>query len=521
MSSTFLKKPWHDPSAAPPSEQPRDMPASPARLDLRSLAILRIGLAATLLVDLAVRAVDLDAHYGPLGAVACRTWEAQWSNHRFDFFPCVAAAVDWAAVHFAVQALAALALLVGLRTRFFTAASWLLLVSLHNRNGLVLNGGDVLLRSFLFWAMFLPLGERWSLDASSSRAPVPPRRTEHSVATWAFLLQLLVVYPVAIWYRRFESYWWDGTALVQILDYDLYATQVGIWLRSFPTLVVGLNHVTNALELAGPLLALVPVFGSGWLRTALVVAFVCLHLGIGIAINVGMFPIVSAVGWLALLPSSVWDGRGRSDEVAPRIGSRPLRELIRVRAAQSLMIWLAILVVAWNAARAGAGTLERSLPAGVTVLGQLLRLDQRWELFGRVPAGDGWFLLDAELESGEHVDLLRGGRPVSYEKPVYVLADVPSRRWGKLLMNLRKKKHESRRARFVRYYARLYNEGASCARQVVRSEFVFVPEEHGGAGTAREARRVLWRQGGRDWRAACEDRVASPDGEASGSARQP
>jgi hypothetical protein len=33
------------------------------------------------------------------------------------------------------------------------------------RNPYILSGGDVLLRVVVFWAMFLPLGDRYSLDA--------------------------------------------------------------------------------------------------------------------------------------------------------------------------------------------------------------------------------------------------------------------------------------------------------------------------------------------------------------------
>ena len=43
--------------------------ASVFRLDVRSLAVFRIGLALTILLDLAIRAQDLGAHYTDAGVV--------------------------------------------------------------------------------------------------------------------------------------------------------------------------------------------------------------------------------------------------------------------------------------------------------------------------------------------------------------------------------------------------------------------------------------------------------------------
>jgi len=76
-----------------------------------------------------------------------------------------AGSVELVGALFAVQALVAVALLVGYRTRIASVLVWLLWASLHARMPLVLNGGDTLLRLVLFWAMFAPMGARFSVDA--------------------------------------------------------------------------------------------------------------------------------------------------------------------------------------------------------------------------------------------------------------------------------------------------------------------------------------------------------------------
>ena len=84
---------------------------------------------------------------------------------------------------------------VGWHTRIATAVSWALLVSLHARNPwLASMGGDALLRLFLFWGMFLPLGARLSLDARREPALARAPAQYVSAATVALLGQVCLVY---------------------------------------------------------------------------------------------------------------------------------------------------------------------------------------------------------------------------------------------------------------------------------------------------------------------------------------
>src|SRR5262245_59020814 len=100
------------------------------------------------------------------------------------------------ALLFLVHAIAAIALLLGFRTRVMTAIVWYLLASLHTRNPLVLSGADDLVRVFLFLSIFLPLGARYSLDAAMDR-PRPGENLSNLYATptsAVFYLQFICVY---------------------------------------------------------------------------------------------------------------------------------------------------------------------------------------------------------------------------------------------------------------------------------------------------------------------------------------
>ena len=130
--------------------------------DLRSLAIYRVVLALLALADLISRATDLSAHYTDTGVLPryalLQELPSRW---RFSLHLLSGDAFVQAAL-FILAGLAALALLIGLRTRLMTVIVWVFLVSLHERNPLVLNAGDTLLRMLFFWGMFLPLGVYWS-----------------------------------------------------------------------------------------------------------------------------------------------------------------------------------------------------------------------------------------------------------------------------------------------------------------------------------------------------------------------
>ena len=76
----------------------------------------------------------------------------------------------------ALTALVFLLFTLGVRTRAMTALAWLALSSLHNRNPYVTDGGDDLVRIFLFLSMFTDLGRAYSLDVRlgwKTRAPAP------------------------------------------------------------------------------------------------------------------------------------------------------------------------------------------------------------------------------------------------------------------------------------------------------------------------------------------------------------
>lgn len=280
--------------------------------DLRTLALFRACLASVLCVTLLLRFGDFSAFYTDDGIMA-RDWllgtEHAWrvSLHFAN------GTAFFQALLLSLSVLASMALLAGYRTRTATIISWVLLVSLHSRNPLVLTGGDYLMVCLLFWGMFLPLGARWSMDAALAKTPPPADNAHVSWASAGLLLQVLSVYFFS-GVMKSDAVWWpDGTAVYYALQLETYATPLGQWLLNFPVLLKLLSWFVYWLEMVGPLLVLLPVFIQPF-RFTIMVLLMLMHIGFLLCLEVGHFPFVSLASLTALLGGWVWDALARRDD---------------------------------------------------------------------------------------------------------------------------------------------------------------------------------------------------------------
>jgi hypothetical protein len=460
-------------------------------IDPRSLATLRIGLAFLLLVDLAIRAGDLRAMYGDEGMVpisAVRAWYGHspwvWSLHFLN------GSVAFQGALFAIAAIAAAALFVGYRTWLATVISWVLLVSLHYRNPMVVNGGDVLLRMLLFWGMFVPLGCAWSLDVRLGRAP-SPNGPVATVGTAALLIQMGLMYLLTATFKLNPT-WLGGQGIVYALSYEAYVRPLGHWLAGQPGLVHNLSLATIAVEFAGPVLLFFP-WRTAQARLVAVLVLASLHAGIELAITVGLFSFVCLVGLCAFLPAEFWDAavarrggawlsawfprRAAAQETpaAASAGGEFTRwPLVGRRLADAACLALLGYVVAWNLSTLPDELIKVPLADAVKAPGRVLAVGQTWGMFARPTTQNGWYVARATLRDGDTVDLLRSGEAASFEKPADLAARYPNHRWRKLFLNLSHERNELFRQGVADYLCRSWNERHEPPRQVVAMELVYL-----------------------------------------------
>ncbi len=473
-------------------------------IDLRSLAVFRVALGAVMLGDLIDRSRDLTAFYTDAGVLPSGLHPGIYGPFAYLSLHRYAMGSVWLqGALFALAGLVAVALILGWRSRLMAGAAWVLTLSLHRVSADAGGGGDALLRILLFWAMLVPLGARWSLDARSSRSEHRDDRGTVYLAIpgAALLLQVAMVYWFTAAMKSWgeippgqirQWMWRDGSALGVALWNDSLATPAGAALRDRAGLIPLMTYGTLALEWLGPVLALLPVWRCG-ARLLAVVLFVAFHVGIEVTMTVGLFGYAALAAWTLFIPPCVWDRvsgpglrpvgavPGNRPETSATGPSRPTIAVASAALAYILLVNLSQLP--------GLGRLH---PRLVALAGHTLMLDQRWSMFAPNPRDQyGWFVFQGRLADGRRVDLFRGGRPVSWEKPASVSREYPSMRWRVYMMNLgiQEARHVARLEPLARYLAREWNATHADAERLERLSMHVVIVDYRAPG--EEPLRVL------------------------------
>lgn len=427
-------------------------------IDARGLAAFRIALGCLLGYDLLLRVGDLRAFYTDSGVLPRAVNAALYPTLSELSLHGLSGELWVQALLFVVAGVFAALLTVGYRTRLSATVSWILLASLQLRNYLVLNGGDTVLLVVLFVGLFLPLGERWSLDAVA-RERRPTREFVAGFGTAALLSQVVLIYTTNAIFKLRGSLWMEGIAVRYVFALDRFTVRLGDFFAGVEPLLVAVNWAWFALLVAAPLL--VVLVGRG--RTALTAAFIAAHVGMYLTMELGLFPHVMVACLLVFLPPSVWDRierrlSGSATRLEERLTTTEGRPSVPVwpsvpkpvRRAASAAIPAAtatILVVGllWQAAAVGYLSVPSDAPVDPEA--------HSWKLFAPdPPTTDGWFVVDAELESGETVDAYPHA-DTGRDRPPDIAATYPNARWRKYLSEVRSGGQVERRA-FADYLCR-------------------------------------------------------------------
>ncbi|WP_437586173.1 HTTM domain-containing protein [Sorangium sp. So ce1000] len=203
---------------------------------------------------------------------------------------------------------------VGFRTRLMSLLTYVWLWSLHQRNLVLLDGGDNIVRLALLYGIFAELGAYFSLDADRLRAQrerggdlARIKGMLHNAAILACAVQVCLVYGVAGLYKVQGELWQNGTALY-------YITRVGefTWpghsaiLSRSVAVVTALTYATVAFQLSFPFLF---VLNRHTRRLALAGALL-FHSGIAIMMGLGTFAAFMISVELALIADAEYRAIG-------------------------------------------------------------------------------------------------------------------------------------------------------------------------------------------------------------------
>lgn len=205
---------------------------------------------------------------------------------------------------------------IGYKTKLFHLISAICIVSLNNRNIFVENGGTVVVNIMTVYTLFLPMGQRFSVDAVLRSLKYKRDRSVHdlnapdpfrtSTKVYSLMVLLFLVQWSAIYFfntvHKDGIGWRNGTALHWFFWQDRIVTDLGIWIRENVALgpLRVMTYATLVVEGTLACLILFP-FWQTWIRRLIFVLVVGLHGGIAATSRIGPFSYVMSLFPILLL----------------------------------------------------------------------------------------------------------------------------------------------------------------------------------------------------------------------------
>jgi hypothetical protein len=287
------------------------------RFDRRVLGLFRIYFAGALLYELIRRARHTTLLFSNEGVLPNHF--VQYAPQGYPQFSIYLPFSEPSEVGFAFALTGLVYVLLGLgfHTRIMSILAFFCAFSLNTRNLFLEDGGCAILSITAAWAMFLPLGDRFSIDAlrRSLRAELADRPLSRatitapfvSVAMLGIVLQFALIYFFNALHKKGLT-WRDGSAVHYVFWQNRLNTSFAAWFRQhepgfFSPL---LSYGTLALEAALPALVLSP-YHRVRARTVAVLLAISFHLGIALTMTLGPFSYAMIGLDLLLLPGEALD----------------------------------------------------------------------------------------------------------------------------------------------------------------------------------------------------------------------
>ena len=457
-------------------------------LDLRSLGFFRIFLGGIILIDMLDRLKDVNIFYVDNGVGITAPLSRILTNASFTLNNLFPSSTGYQALILIVGAVLAFSLIIGFKTRVTSILLWIILISVQNRNFLILQGGDDYIRVLLFWAIFLPIGYRFSYDYFRNRTQFNKLENRFiSPVNIGLLFQVIFLYYFSALSKSSPIWNSDFTAIYYSLSLDTFVTWLGRILLTFRDLLKPLTAFVYYLEREVGILLVFPIFN--WIpRTIGILLIVMLHLGIGTTLDVGPFPWIAICGVLSLVPTEAIDltlkyikksrlSNYKFEEFKtffkrfiPKEIHKPRNNFLQKHNYQIFMIGsilisfftftITFISYIWNMNNNG-GKIE--IPLQISQAFQFIRMDQNWAMFAPYPfTDDGWYVIQGHTISGKIESLF--GTPVKTDFngfPPNYSQDFKNERWRKFMNNLYYEQYKTYRPKLLNYMCREWNEDTS------------------------------------------------------------
>ena len=419
---------------------------------------MRIGIGLILLVDLYVRSLSIKAFFTDEGVLPISTLKQyNWSPYYFSLH-AINGDLWCQIILFIANVLCAVLLLIGYRTRLFTFICWVFLTSLQNRNPFILQGGDDLLRILLLWGIFLPWGERYSIQKTSNYT-----ENYFSIANIGYMLLPCSVFFFSALLKTSPEWRSEGTALYYALSLDQIRLPLGTFIYQFPGLLKALTFIVFYIELLAPILIILP-FVSNKIRIFGLICCIALFIGIAVTLYVGLFYIIGIVSLIGLFPSSWMDWFEKklyknkteiklleSENTDPSFVCKSFLFIKNYFIAAIILFCLML----------NLGSVKEfpyTLNSDIANFGKVFRLEQNWGMFSPyILKDDGWFVYSGFNQKHQYIDIKHDKNKVSFEKPNPVVCEFESDRWRKFQENYTYNNNNYMRPYYCKYLINQWN----------------------------------------------------------------
>ncbi|MCI0655211.1 MAG: HTTM domain-containing protein [Methylococcaceae bacterium] len=265
-------------------------------IDVRQYALLRIGLSSLITFYL-IGFIPLFAnHFGPDGWLGTmRDLGLYHSGSWSLLFLTDSRTQAW--IFLGITLVGALCFTVGLLTRFSGFISLIGLISLWNRNPLLLDGDDAILRIMLFYLLLSPCGNAFSIDARR-------RLQKRPAEIWPLRMiqiQLALLYFISGWVKFHSPDWLNGTVLQTVLIHPEYSRWNFNSLMKQPVFLTGLHVLSFIImwwEILFPILIVLRIT-----RRCTIAIGLIFHGGLLIFMHLRLFSLIMLVLYIAWIPS--------------------------------------------------------------------------------------------------------------------------------------------------------------------------------------------------------------------------
>ena len=263
-----------------------------------TLGLLRILTTTVLLLSLINDFPFVVDYFSDEGVLSGRV-DVMRSEYRFtilDYFE----SPEYVVISYLLLIVFTLMLLIGKFTRTSAIIAFILLASFHEKNTLVLNSGDTLMRLMLFYLAIASSGKCLSLDSIKKRKSSTSKEYKEWQQGYIWprrlmQIQLAIVYLFAFLPKTGVT-WRDGTAIYYFLANSHFARFSFNFTAGLIILTIILTYATLLTELLFPILV--------WIkrtRKYMLIAGIMLNFGILIFSNITFFSLIMIVAHLAFI----------------------------------------------------------------------------------------------------------------------------------------------------------------------------------------------------------------------------